>query len=65
MTPQLGRVLIDELIEDVVNAYRMNGQGSSEYLGFPIKQRSPFFGVRKAADITTADVGLFLCRSEG
>ena len=44
VTPKIGRVLIDELIEDVVNDYRMNGQRSSEYLRFRIKQLLPFFG---------------------
>lgn len=52
--------MIDELIEDVVNDYRMNGQRSIEYLRFRIKQLLPFFGGRKAADITTADVRRYI-----
>jgi hypothetical protein len=29
ITPKIGRIVIDELLEDVVNDYRMNGQKST------------------------------------
>ena len=54
VTPKIGRVSIDELLVDVENDYRMNGQRSSDNLRFRIKHLLPFFGGRKAAEITTA-----------
>ena len=51
VTPKLGRVLIDEILEDVVNDYQMNERNSSEYLRFRLKKLLPFFGGRKAADM--------------
>ena len=60
VTPKLGRITIDELIEDVLNDYRMNGRRSSEDLKFRSKHLLPFFGGRKAADITTADIKRYI-----
>jgi len=64
ITPKIGRVVIDELLEDVVNDYRMNGQKSTSDLHYRIKQLLPFFGGRKAADITTADITRYIVRRQ-
>src|SRR5262245_4313810 len=60
VTPKVGRVTIDELIEDVINDYRTNGQKSADDLRYRINHLLPFFGGRRAADITTADIRRYI-----
>jgi len=60
VTPRIGRVKIDELLEDVASDYQMNGKRSAKDLKFRLKHLLPFFGGRKAADITTADIRRYI-----
>lgn len=61
ITPKMGKVTIDELLEDVKNDYRMNGKSSIRTLQMRCdKHLLPFFGGRKAASISTADVREFI-----
>src|SRR5215471_6237037 len=61
VTPRMGRVLIDELIEDLNNEYKANERVTCQ----DVERRCrlhllPFFSGRKAAGITTADVNRYI-----
>ncbi|MGH9426548.1 MAG: tyrosine-type recombinase/integrase [Terriglobia bacterium] len=58
---KMGRVKIDELLEDLRTEYKVNGRRTLADLEGRCKNHLiPFFGGRKAAHITTADVNRFV-----
>src|SRR5690349_7312420 len=61
VTPKIGRLRFEEAAQDVINDYRVNGKRSLEVVERKIaKHLSPFFGGRRMAAITTADVRTFI-----
>ena len=65
VAPRVGRVKFDELAEDVVNDYKINQKRSLRHLEIRLnKHLRPFFGGRRAAAITTADIRKFIARRQ-
>jgi integrase len=61
VTPRVGRVRFDELVDDLVNDYRVNDRRSLRNLQRIVKLHlTPFFDGRRVASITTADVRRFI-----
>lgn len=61
VTPKIGRVTFNELAEDEINDYKMNGRRSIGNVERRLKKHLlPFFGGRRASLITTADVRAFI-----
>ena len=57
MTPKLGRLRYEEMVEDVINDYFVNNKRSIAHAKRRFKLHlDPFFGNRLEASITTADV---------
>ena len=57
MTPKVGRVRFDEATKDVLNDYRTNRKRSLDDVERRIEMHlKPFFGNRRMASITTADI---------
>ena len=65
ITPKVGRVKIDELAEDVMTDYRVNGRRSLIHLEIRFRRHLlPFFGGRRAAAITSPDVRKFIVKRQ-
>src|SRR3972149_8903058 len=61
VTPKIGRLRFEEAAADVVNEYRVNKRRSLSHVERRIKKHlTPFFGGRRMASITTADVRAFI-----
>lgn len=61
ITPRAGRVRFGELVEDLLNDYRVNGRRSLRNVERIITLHlKPFFDGRRVASITTADVRCFI-----
>ena len=57
ITPKVGRIRFDEAVKDVINDYRTNRKRSLEDVERRIERHlKPFFGNRRMASITTADI---------
>src|SRR5262245_33837168 len=57
VTPKVGRIRFDEAAKDVINDYRTNRKRSIDDVERRIEMHlKPFFGNRRMASITTADV---------
>src|SRR5205085_8002062 len=57
VTPKVGRIRFDEAVRDVLNDYRTNRKRSLDDVERRIeKHLTPFFGNRRMASITTADI---------
>src|SRR6478672_3078265 len=57
MTAKVGRIRFDEAVKDVLNDYRTNRKRSLDDVERRIeKHLTPFFGNRRMASITTADI---------
>ena len=57
VTPKVGRIRVDEAAKDVLNDYRTNRKRSLDDVERRIeKHLKPFFGNRRMASITTADI---------
>ena len=57
ITPKVGRIRFDEAVTDVLNDYRTNRKRSLDDVERRIeKHLKPFFGNRRMASITTADI---------
>lgn len=57
LTPKVGRIRVDEAAKDVVNDYRTNRKRSLDDVERRIELHlKPFFGNRRMASITTADI---------
>jgi len=63
VTPKIGRVTVDELIEDVINDYRANEKRTVKDVERRWKLHlQPVFGGRRASSVTTADVNRFIAQ---
>lgn len=61
ITPKVGRVRFEEAAEDLYNDYRTNGKRSFKDAQLRVeKHLRPFFGGRRLATITTADIREFI-----
>ena len=61
VTPKVGRVKFDELIENLCNEYQANDRRSLDVLRIRCnKHLLPFFGGRRASTITTADIDRYI-----
>jgi len=61
ITPRVGRVRVEELIQDLITEYRTNGRRSLREVERRCRKHLlPFFGGRRAASVTTADVRRFI-----
>jgi hypothetical protein len=62
VSPRIGRVTIEELLTDLVTEHKANGRRSVADVERRIKKHvTPYFGGRRAAAITTADIRRFIC----
>jgi integrase len=65
VTPRTNRVTLSELLDDVLTDYRVNGRRSLDTITYYIEGHvRPFFGTRKAASITTADVRQYVAERQ-
>ncbi|MDA2928739.1 site-specific integrase [Acidobacteria bacterium AH-259-O06] len=65
VTPRVGRVKFDELAEDVLTDYRINGKRSLIHAETRFRLHLlPFFGGRRAAAITPADANRFTLKRQ-
>ena len=65
VTPKIGRLRFEEAAADVVTDYRVNGKRSLSHVERRIKKHlDPFFGGRRMAAITTADVRAFIAHRQ-
>jgi integrase len=63
ITAKIGRLKFDDAAADVVTDYKVNGKRSLDVLERRItKHLTPFFGGRRMAAITTADVRTFMAQ---
>src|SRR5262245_17626470 len=63
--PAVERVTFDELVHDLLTEYEVNGRKSLREVRIRVsKHLVPFFAVRKAHQITTADVQTFIARRQ-
>jgi integrase len=61
VTPRVGRIRFDELAEDVVNDYQVNGKRSLGHLKRRLKKHlTPFFAGRFVSAITTAEIRKYI-----
>ncbi len=61
ITPRVGRIKFTELAKAVVSDYRVNGKRSLRDLEMRLRLHvGPYFGARRAASITTADINRYL-----
>jgi integrase len=56
VTPRADRITVAELAEHLKADYAANGRRSADRLGFSFAHLLPFFGARKALQVTSADV---------
>lgn len=60
VTPRVGRIRFDELLQAVVDDYKVNERSTIKDVEMRIRRHlTPFFGGRRAASITTADIRKF------
>jgi len=64
VSPKLGRVMIDELVEDMKNDLLANGRSTRNLKWRWEIHLQPFFGGKRAASITTADVNRFIVQRQ-
>jgi hypothetical protein len=65
VTPQTNRVTLSELLDDVLTDYKVNGRRSLDTVTYYIEGHlRPYFGTRKAASITTADVRAYVAERQ-
>ena len=65
ITPKVGRMKFDELADDVVNDYLINGRRSLKQLEIRFRLHLlPFFGGKRAAAITTSDIRKFIAKRQ-
>jgi integrase len=65
VSPKVNRIRFSELAADMVNDYKVNKKRSLKVLEMRLdKHVLPFFGVRRASSITTADVNRFILRRQ-
>ena len=65
VTPRVGRVRFEELATDIVNEYKANARKAVEHLKRRIsKHLEPFFGGRRMAAVTTADIRAFVAHRQ-
>jgi integrase len=65
VTPQTNRVTLSELLDDVLTDYRVNGRKSLETVTYYIDGHvRPYFGTRKAASITAADIRAYVAERQ-
>lgn len=65
VTPQTNRVTLSELLDDVLTDYRVNQRKSLETVTYYIEGHvRPYFGTRKAASITTADIRQYVAERQ-
>jgi hypothetical protein len=63
VTPEHGRLLFETAVEDVINDYTANGRRSIDHVERRIqKHLLPYFGGRRLATITTADVRAYIAK---
>jgi len=61
VSPRMGQIKIDELLEDTKTDYKVNGRATLKDLdGRCTNHLLPFFGGRKASSLTTADFNRFI-----
>jgi len=56
IVPHVGRVTVAELAENLKADYKANGRKSADRLEFSLAHLLPFFGARRAVELTSADV---------
>lgn len=65
VTPNIGRLRFEELARDIEHEYRANGRKSLDHLKRRITRHlQPFFGGRRMAAVTTADVRAFIAQRQ-
>jgi hypothetical protein len=65
ISPRVGRLTVDEAAADLVNDYRVNGQRSLSDLERRLRKHVlPFFGGRRLASLTTADVRAYIAKRQ-
>jgi integrase len=64
-TPKIGRLWFEEAATDLLNDYKINGKKSYDEVTRRIeKHLTPFFGARRMAAITTADVRAYVAKRQ-
>jgi integrase len=65
ISPKIGRLRFDEAATDMLNDYRTNGKRSLDEVERRIaKHLTPFFGGRRLANVTTADVRSYVAERQ-
>jgi len=64
VAPHADRVTVAELAEDLRNDYRANGRRSLERLEHSLGHLLPFFGSRRASQVTSADVRAYVAQRQ-
>jgi integrase len=65
VSPKIGRLRFEEAAEDMLNDYRVNGKRSMDEVQRRIeKHLQPFFGGRRLANVTTADVRTYVLQRQ-
>lgn len=65
VTSKVGRIKFDELIENLCNEYQANNRRSLDVLRIRCNiHLLPFFGGRRAATITTADINRYVVKRQ-
>ena len=65
VSPKIGRIWFDEAAEDLLNDYRINRKKSVDEVERRIdKHLRPFFGPRRMATITPADIRAFIAKRQ-
>lgn len=63
VTLQTNRCTVGELLDDVLNDYKVNGKRSLETVTYYIEGNArPYFGARRAASVTTADLRAYVAQ---
>jgi integrase len=65
VSPKIGRLRFEEAAEDLLNDYRVNGKRSLDEVQRRVeKHLAPFFGGRRMANITTADIRAYVLQRQ-
>jgi hypothetical protein len=65
VNPKLNRIRLDEAAQDLKTEYAVNGRRSADELERRIRlYLLPYFGGRRLASITTADVNAFILKRQ-
>ncbi len=62
IVPRVERIKVADLAEDLRRDYAANGRRSSERMEFCLDHLLPFFGERRAVQVTVADVNAYVAR---